>query len=61
LQTFGDLYGLDTLMGAVLFGKKVAFVTPRYDEELKALRVRQASASGAPRSLAEAISNIFSP
>src|SRR5262245_5851030 len=62
LQTFGDLYGLDTLMGAILFGKKVPFVTPRYDDELKALRARQApGASGSPRTLAEAISNIFSP
>jgi L,D-transpeptidase YcbB len=63
LQTFGDLYGLDTQMGAILFGKKVPFVTPRYDDEIKAMRGRQTpTASGSPtRSLAEAISNIFSP
>jgi L,D-transpeptidase YcbB len=62
LQTFADLYGLDTRMGAVLF-KKVPFVTPRYDDEIKAARARQSPASGgAPaRSLAEALSNIFSP
>ena len=34
LQTFGDLYGLDTRMGAILFGTKVPFVTPRYDDEI---------------------------
>jgi L,D-transpeptidase YcbB len=62
LQTFGDLYGLDTRMGAILF-KKVPFVTPRYDDEIKAVRARQSPApAGAPaRSLAEALSNIFSP
>jgi L,D-transpeptidase YcbB len=63
VQTFGDLYGLDTQMGAILFGKKVPFVTPRYDDEVKAVRGRQTpTPSGSPtRSLAEAISNIFSP
>jgi len=65
LRTFGDLYGLDTRMGAILFGKKVPFVTPRYDDEIRALRARRGPAdpSGAPTrsTLAEAISNIFSP
>jgi murein L,D-transpeptidase YcbB/YkuD len=58
LRTFGDLYGLDTRMGAILFGKKVPFVTPRYDDEIRAMR-----ANGAPThsTLADAISNIFSP
>jgi murein L,D-transpeptidase YcbB/YkuD len=65
LRTFGDLYGLDTRMGAVLFGKKVPFVTPRYDDEIRAMRARHGPAdpSGASNlsTLADAISNIFSP
>jgi L,D-transpeptidase YcbB len=62
LQTFGDLYGLDTRMGAILFGTKVPFVTPRYDDEIKAMQTRHrpAGASGAS-TLADVISNIFSP
>jgi murein L,D-transpeptidase YcbB/YkuD len=62
LQTFGDLYGLDTRMGAILFGKKVPFVTPRYDDEIAAMRTRHRPAgSSGPPSLAEAIASIFSP
>ena len=62
LQTFGDLYGLDTRMGAILFGTKVPFVTPRYDDEIRAMRTRPdpAASSGAP-TLADMIANIFSP
>jgi L,D-transpeptidase YcbB len=62
LQTFGDLYGLDARMGAILFGTKVPFVTPRYDDEIRAMRARPGpgAPSGAP-SLADAIANIFSP
>jgi L,D-transpeptidase YcbB len=58
LHTFGDLYGLDTRMGAILFGKKVPFVTPRYDDEIKAMRANGAATRS---TLADAISNIFSP
>ena len=65
LRTFGDLYGLDTRMGASLFGGKVPFVTPRYDDEIKAMRARQrpTASSGAPNrsTLVDALSNIFSP
>jgi murein L,D-transpeptidase YcbB/YkuD len=61
LQTFGDLYGLDTRMGAILFGKKVPFVTPRYDDELRAMRARNGPADSTPSTLADAIANIFSP
>ena len=65
LQTFGDLYGLDTRMGAALFGKQVPFVTPRYDAEMAALRSRQRPAQSSEAqplsSLADAISDIFSP
>jgi L,D-transpeptidase YcbB len=65
LRTFGDLYGLDTRMGANLFGRRVPFVTPRYDDEIRAMRARNGPAdpSGAPTrsTLADAISNIFSP
>jgi murein L,D-transpeptidase YcbB/YkuD len=60
LRTFGDLYGLDTRMGASLFGGKVAFVTPRYDDELRAMRAR-AGQSDPGLTLADVISNIFSP
>jgi len=65
LRTFGDLYGLDTRMGAYLFGRRVPFVTPRYDDEIRAMRARHGPAdpSGAQTrsTLADAISNIFSP
>jgi murein L,D-transpeptidase YcbB/YkuD len=65
LRTFGDLYGLDTRMGAILFGSKVPFVTPRYDDEIRATRARYrpADPSGAATgsTLADVISNIFSP
>jgi murein L,D-transpeptidase YcbB/YkuD len=62
LQTFGDLYGLDTRMGAILFGTKVPFVTPRYDDEIEAMRTRHRPATGSgASSLADVIANIFSP
>ena len=65
LRTFGDVYGLDTRMGANLFGGKVPFVTPRYDDEIRAMRARHRPADppGEPTrsTLADAISNIFSP
>ena len=63
LRTFGDLYGLDTRMGANLFGKKVPFVTPRYDDEISAMRTRQRPTDGAPTrsTLVDFISNIFLP
>jgi L,D-transpeptidase YcbB len=62
LQTFGDLYGLDARMGAILFGARVPFVTPRYEDEIRAMRerYRPAAGSGTP-TLADAIANIFSP
>ena len=53
LRSFGDLYGLDDRMGAALFGRKVRFETPRYDDETVASRqqdmrgqVRQQQSSG---------------
>ena len=65
LRTFGDLYGLDTRMGAILFGRKVPFVTPRYDDEIRAMEARHRSAdpseSPSGSTLADVISNIFSP
>jgi murein L,D-transpeptidase YcbB/YkuD len=62
LQTFADLYGLDTRMGAMLLGTKVPFVTPRYDEEIEAMRTRHRPAGGSGAStLADAIASIFSP
>jgi murein L,D-transpeptidase YcbB/YkuD len=61
LQTFGDLYGLDTRMGAVLFGTSVPFVTPRYDGEMRAMRERYRRAPSGGPNLADAIAAIFSP
>jgi len=62
LQTFGDLYGLDARMGAILFGPNVAFATPRYDDEIKAMRTRhRPSAASGSATLADAIASIFSP
>jgi murein L,D-transpeptidase YcbB/YkuD len=62
LQIFADLYGLDTRMGAILFGKKVPLATPRFDSELRAARTRHRpeAPSGSP-SLADALASIFSP
>ncbi|HEX5997868.1 MAG TPA: L,D-transpeptidase family protein [Hyphomicrobiaceae bacterium] len=60
LQTFGDLYGLDTRMGALLFGGKGPFVTPSYDEEIRAARNGSAASSDAP-TLADTLASIFSP
>ena len=67
LRTFRDLYGLDDRVGAALFGRKVRFQTPRYDDETVASgqqdmrgQVRQQQASG-PSTLGQVISNIFSP
>jgi murein L,D-transpeptidase YcbB/YkuD len=62
LQTFADLYGVDARMGALLYGTKVPFVTPRYDDEIEAMRTRHrpAAPSGAP-TLVDAIASIFSP
>jgi L,D-transpeptidase YcbB len=67
LRSFGDLYGLDDRLGAALFGRKVRFETPRYDDAPVASRqqdtrgqVRQQQSSG-PSTLVEAISDIFSP
>jgi murein L,D-transpeptidase YcbB/YkuD len=61
LQTFADLYGLDARMGAILFGTKVPFVTPRYDDEINAMRTRHRPATAAASTLADAIASIFSP
>ncbi|MGE0024962.1 MAG: murein L,D-transpeptidase, partial [Hyphomicrobium sp.] len=68
LRTYGDLYGIDKRMGAVLLGKGVPFVTPRYETEIAAARPRrrqdQEASAGGPAgltSLADAISSIFSP
>ncbi|MBO0762987.1 MAG: L,D-transpeptidase family protein [Hyphomicrobiaceae bacterium] len=62
VRTFGDLYGLDTRMGEILFGTNVPFVTPNYDDEIAAMRERYvASAPSGTPSIANAIANIFSP
>ncbi len=61
LQTFGDLYGLDTRMGAMIFGTKVPFVTPRYDDEIKATRTRHRPATAGAPTLADTFASIFSP
>ena len=58
--------GLDDRVGAALFGRKVRFQTPRYDDATVAGgqqdmrgQVRQQQASG-PSTLGQVISNIFS-
>ena len=58
---------LDDRVGAALFGRKVRFETPRYDDEPVTSRLqdvrgqaRQQQSFG-PSTLVEAISNIFSP
>jgi L,D-transpeptidase YcbB len=64
LRTFGDLYGLDASVGKALLGRKVRFETRSYDDEVMAIqqeeRSRQPHQSAAP-TLADAISDIFSP
>ena len=67
LQTYGDFYGLDGPVGAALFGRKVRFETPRYDDEVAASRqpdrrvpTPQGQYSGAS-TLSDLISDIFSP
>jgi murein L,D-transpeptidase YcbB/YkuD len=64
LRTFGDLYGLDARVGRALLGRKVRFETRSYDNEVTAVqqeeRRRQPRQSSTP-TLADAISDIFSP
>ena len=67
LRTFRDLYGLDSRVGAALFGRKVRFETTRYDDEQVMSRqpdvheqMRQQQSSG-PSTLVQAISDLFSP
>ena len=67
LLTYGDFYGLDSPVGAALFGRRVRFETPRYDDELAAIRQQDRRAQ-APQSqysgastLGDLISDIFSP
>ncbi len=63
LRTFADLYGLDARVGAALLGRKVRFETPRYDDEVAAAEQeeRRRQPSSGPATLADAISDIFSP
>jgi murein L,D-transpeptidase YcbB/YkuD len=66
LRTFGDIYGLDDRVGAALFGRKVRFEMPRYDDEPVAgrqqdMRGQVHQQSSGPSTLVEAISDIFSP
>ena len=60
LQTYGDFYGLDSRVGAALFGRKVRFETPRYDDEPVASQ-QQDRRPQASQSLGDLISDIFSP
>ncbi len=60
LQTYGDFYGLDSRVGAALFGRKVRFETPRYEDEPVASR-QQGKPTPAPQNLADLISDLFSP
>jgi hypothetical protein len=66
LQTYGDFYGLDSPVGSALFGRKVRFKTPRYDDQPvvgqqdRRAQAAQNQSSGAP-TLGDLISDIFSP
>jgi L,D-transpeptidase YcbB len=60
LQTYGDFYGLDSRVGAALFGRKVRFETPRYDDQPVASR-QQDRPTPTSQNLADIISDIFSP
>lgn len=64
LRTFGDLYALDARIGNALLGRKVRFRTPPIKSAPVASRqqsVRASSAQSGPQSLADVLSNIFSP
>jgi murein L,D-transpeptidase YcbB/YkuD len=66
LRTFRDLYDLDAHVGDTLLGRKVRFETPRYDDEPVGSRRQDARAqmlqqSSGPSTLAQAISDLFSP
>jgi murein L,D-transpeptidase YcbB/YkuD len=61
LQSFADLYGLDARMAQLLVGTKVPFVTPRYEDEIKAMKTRNRAPGSGGATLAEAIASIFSP
>jgi hypothetical protein len=67
MRTYPDIYRLDSSVGAALFGRKVRFETPRYDDEALASQQQdrraqapQSQHSGAP-TLGDLISDIFSP
>ena len=60
LQTYGDFYGLDSRVGAAIFGRKVRFETPRYNDEPVADQ-QQDRRPQASQNLADLISDLFSP
>jgi murein L,D-transpeptidase YcbB/YkuD len=60
LQTYGDFYGLDSRVGAALFGRKVRFETPRYEDQPVASR-QQDRPAPTSQNLADLISDLFSP
>ena len=60
LQTYGDFYGLDSRVGAAIFGRKVRFETPRYNDEPVADQ-QQNRRPQASQNLADLLSDLFSP
>jgi L,D-transpeptidase YcbB len=60
LQTYGDFYALDGRVGAAIFGRKVRFETPRYNDEPVASQ-QQDRRPQASQNLADLISDLFSP
>ena len=60
LETYGDFYGLDAPVGAALFGRKVRFETPRYNDEPVASQPQDRRPQ-ASQNLADLISDLFSP
>lgn len=69
LRSFGDLYALDPRLGRALLGREVRFATPSYAGEIAAAQQEERrkqqrsrpSSSGGASTLADAISDIFSP
>ncbi len=67
LHTYGDFYGLDARVGRALLGRSVQFQAPQYDDapvanrQQYAPRQSQKKQYSGPPTLADAITDLFSP
>ncbi len=66
VKFYGDLYGLDSRVGTTLLGRHIRFETPRYDDVPIAsnspnVRLQRQKQYTGPQTLADAISDLFSP